>query len=38
MQKTVKRRHRKIGHHYRKRAKAKLMKAARAKMKANRRR
>lgn len=38
VQKTVKRKHRKVGHGYRKRAKSKLQKAARAKLKANRRR
>ena len=37
VQKTVKKRHRKIGHHYRKRAISKAKKAARAKFKRNKR-
>lgn len=37
VQKTVKRKHRKVGHGYRKVKKAKLMKAARAKLKRQRR-
>ncbi len=37
VQKTVKRKHRKVGHGYRKVAKSKLKKAARAKMKKGRR-
>lgn len=37
VQKTVKRKHRKVGKHYRKRALAKLKKAARAKLRRHRR-
>ncbi len=36
VQKTVKRKHRKVGHGYRIRSKSKLQKASRAKMKKNR--
>ncbi len=38
MHKTVKKRHRKIGHNYRKRAKSKLRRVSRAKLKSSRRR